>query len=196
MAILGVNNPDGDQQLSFRADEELMLAFKQGDRLAFAELFARYKNAVYGYVRRRVNDPGRAEEITQDVFLALVQRRNGYEVQASFRTYLYRIALNRIASEHRKKSRSEALPARPACGRENSGGAAAGDPLVVAQVRRALAQLEPEQREVVVLREYQGLSYEEIAQVLQVPVGTVRSRLFRARMALRDLLAPGWGGRG
>ncbi|MFQ5777291.1 MAG: RNA polymerase sigma factor [Terriglobia bacterium] len=166
-----------------RPDEDLMLDFKGGDGLAFRELFDRYKNAIYGYVRRRVNDPGRAEEITQDVFLALVQHRNGYEVRASFRTYLYRIALNRVASEHRKKKESESLPEEVA--------AAGGNPEAVEQVRQALARLEPEQREIVLLREYQGLSYQEIAQVLRVPVGTVRSRLFRAKLALRTLLAPG-----
>jgi len=165
-------------------DEELMLSFKNGDPLAFRELFDRYKNSIYGYVRRRVNDPGRAEEITQDVFLALVQRRNGYQVTASFRTYLYRIALNRIASEYRKKKETDPLP-------EEAPAAGGGDPVVVQQVREALAQLEPEQREIVLLREYQGLSYEEIAAVLSIPVGTVRSRLFRAKMALRELLAPG-----
>ena len=165
-------------------DEELMLSFKNGDPRAFRELFDRYKNSIYGYVRRRVNDPGRAEEITQDVFMALVQRRNGYHVAAKFRTYLYRIALNRIASEYRKKKESDPLP-------EETPAAGGGDPVVVQQVREALSQLEPEQREIVMLREYQGLSYEEIAAVLSVPVGTVRSRLFRAKMALRELLAPG-----
>ncbi len=174
--------------MSDRLDEELMLAFKNGDGRAFRTLFDRYKNPVYGYVRRRVNDPGRAEEITQDVFMALVQHRNGYEVTASFRTYLYRIALNRIASEHRKK-KEEAWPETPE-GEPVSVPAAGGDPAVVQQVREALARLEPQQREIVMLREYEGLSYDEIAQVLKVPVGTVRSRLFRAKMALRELLLP------
>ena len=174
--------------MSHPPDETLMLAFKGGDALAFRELFDRYKNPIYGYVRRRINDPGRAEEITQDVFLALVQHRNGYQVTASFRTYLYRIALNRIASEHRKKKESEPLP-------EDVPAAGGGDPAVVQQVREALAQIEPDQREIVLLREYQGLSYAEIAAVLKVPVGTVRSRLFRAKLALRDLLAPRAAGR-
>ena len=166
--------------MSPRSDEELMLEFKRGEAPAFAELFARYKNPIYGYVRRRVGDPGRAEEITQDVFLALVQHRNGYEVTASFKTYLYRIAMNRIVSEYRRKKEDQPPAADPA--------APGGDPVVVQQVREALADLEPEQREIVLLREYQGLSYQEIAEVLKVPVGTVRSRLFRAKMALRDRL--------
>lgn len=167
--------------MSHRSDEELMQAFKRGETLAFHELFDRYKNSIYGFVQRRVDDPGRAEEITQDVFLALVQRRNSYEARASVRTYLYRIALNRVASERRKKTETPNTDAQDAAGR---------DPSVVQQVREALEQLEPEQRDVVVLREYQGLSYLEIAQILKVPVGTVRSRLFRAKMALRELLAP------
>jgi len=169
--------------LSERPDEELMLAFKGGDGLAFREIFHRYKNPIFGYVRRRVNDPGRAEEITQDVFLALVQHRNGYQVTASFRTFLYRIALNRIASEHRKKKEVDPLP-------EEAPAAGGSDPAVVQQVREALEKLEPQQREIVMLREYEGLSYDEIARVLKVPVGTVRSRLFRAKLALRELLVP------
>lgn len=160
-----------------------MTAFKSGDGPAFRELFDRYKNPIYGFVRRRVGDPARAEDITQDIFLALVQRRNGYEVRSSFRTYLYRIAMNRVASEHRKNS-----PAPP----EEPEPAAGGNPAVVHQVREALGRLDAEQHEVVMLREYQGLSYQEIAQVLNVPVGTVRSRLFRAKLALKEMLAPVW----
>jgi RNA polymerase sigma-70 factor (ECF subfamily) len=167
--------------LKTRSDEELMQAFKRGESPAFRELFDRYKNSIYGFVRRRVDDPGRAEEITQDIFLALVQRRNGYEVRARFRTYLYRIALNRIASEHRKKDAANGEAAVPAAG---------GDPSIVQQVRDALERLESEQKQVVLLREYEGLSYQEIAELLSVPVGTVRSRLFRAKLALKELLAP------
>jgi RNA polymerase sigma-70 factor (ECF subfamily) len=184
--ITGVANSNGDELLSQRSDEELMQAFKRGEALAFRELFDRYKNPIYGFVRRRVNDPGRAEEITQDVFLALVQQQKNYEVRASFRTFLYRIALNRVVSERRKMAEAPAPDPEVAVGTDIS---------VVQQVREALARLEPEQREIVMLREYQGLSYQEIAQVLNVPVGTVRSRLFRAKLALRELLAPTWAER-
>ena len=157
-----------------------MQAFKRGEGPAFRELFDRYKNPIYGFVKRRVGDPARAEEITQDVFMALVQSRNGYEVRSSFRTYLYRIAMNRVASEHRK-NKKESDPPDVAASSELS---------VVQQVRDALEKIEPEQRQVVMLREYEGLSYQEIAEVLKVPVGTVRSKLFRAKLALRELLAP------
>jgi len=158
-----------------------MQAFQRGDGLAFRELFDRYKNPLYGFVRRRVDDPGRAEEITQDILMTLVQRRNGYEVRSSFRTYLYRIAMNRVASEHRRTNSTQSPEPEPAAG---------SDPTVVQQVRDALDRLEPEQKQVVMLREYEGLNYQEISKVLDIPLGTVRSRLFRAKLALRELLAP------
>ena len=157
-----------------------MQAFKRGEGPAFRELFDRYKNPIYGFIRRRVDDPARAEEIAQDVFMALVQSRNGYEVRASFRTYLYRIAMNRVASEHRRAKEDP----------DTANAAASGDPAVVQQVRDALEKIDSDQRQVVMLREYEGLSYQEIAEVMKVPVGTVRSKLFRAKLALRELLAP------
>jgi RNA polymerase sigma-70 factor, ECF subfamily len=157
-----------------------MQAFQRGERPAFRELFDRYKNPIYGFVRRRVANPSRAEELTQDVFMALIQNRKGYEVRSSFRTYLYRIAMNRVASEFRK-AKDDPGAADLASGSDAS---------VTHQVREALDKIEPEQRQIVMLREYQGLTYQEIAEVLKIPVGTVRSKLFRAKLALRELLAP------
>ncbi len=158
-----------------------MQAFKRGEGHAFRELFERYKNPIYGFVRRRVEDPGRAEEITQDIFMALVQHRNGYEVRSSFKTYLYRIAMNRVASEHRKKDETPSADPVPEPRSDSS---------VVQHVREALGKLDADQRKVVMLREYEGLNYQEIADLVKIPVGTVRSRLFRAKLALRALLAP------
>ena len=160
-----------------------MKDFQQGQESAFRDLFARYKDPVFGFVRRRVNSAERAEEITQDVFLAVVKNRNGYRRRASFRTYLYRIAHNRIVSEYRSRRSEQRLA-------DVSEPAAGGDASVARQVRDALTQIDSGQREVVMLREYEGLSYEEISRVLRIPLGTVRSRLFRGKMALRDLLAP------
>ena len=159
------------------------MQFQRGDESAFRELFDRYKNPVYGYIRRRISNPGRSEDITQDVFLALVRNRNGYRRRASFRTYLYRIAHNRVVSEYRNRKETFSLDGdnHPAPG---------GDTEQKNQVREALAQIDPDQREVVMMREYEGLSYQEISRVLKIPIGTVRSRLFRGKMALRDLLTP------
>src|SRR5215467_5926253 len=130
------------------SDEALMLDFQRGSREAFEELFARYRGAILGFFRRRLDIGERAEDLAQETFLALVRAVSRYEPRAQFRTYLYGIAL------------------------------------------KSLAKLEGSEREILMLREYEQLSYIEIAEVLRMPLNTVRSRLFRARMALKNHLNP------
>jgi RNA polymerase sigma-70 factor (ECF subfamily) len=170
------------------SDEHLMLAFSQGSHDALSELFRRYKHAIYGFFRRRVADPFHAEELAQETFLALVRSGSRYEPRALFRTYLYTIALKILRAHWRKAAFRATF-----FGHRNS----SPDPLhddhteSALWVRRAVAKLEPTEREVLMLREFEQLSYAEIADLLQLPINTVRSRLFRARMALRSLLEPG-----
>src|ERR1700693_1443660 len=87
------------------SDEQLVLEFQQGSRAALAELFERYRDPVYGFFRRRLANPGRAEELTQECFLALLQNIRRYEPRASFRSYLYGIAVHLVAGERRKAGR-------------------------------------------------------------------------------------------
>jgi RNA polymerase sigma-70 factor (ECF subfamily) len=170
------------------SDEALMLEFQQGSGEAFTELFRRYREPIYGFFRRRLQDPARAEELAQEVFLVILKSVQRYEPRALFRTYLYGIAVNMVYAERRKAGRQAAH-----AGDEKSVDSAA-DPATLADpdaglvVRDAVGRLDENDREVLLLREYEQLSYEEIAEVLRVPVNTVRSRLFRARMALRDVL--------
>lgn len=161
-------------------DEQLMLQVKQGSQPAFTELFRRYREPVYGYFRRRLADPVRAEDLAQETFLALLKAAARYEQRALFRTYLYAIAMNLLSAERRKSFRERGSPL-PEPSVENN-------PDTSMWVQRAVEQLDPEQREVLLLREYEQLSYEEIAELLKAPVNTVRSRLFRARMAMKELL--------
>lgn len=175
-------------QPSMNSDEQLVLEFQQGAREAFVELFERYRQPVYGFFRRRLANPGRAEELAQECFLALLQNVKRYEPRASFRSYLYGIAIHLISAERRKAGRevaeNEKLDDRTL--EENAAeGCDAG-----IWVRRALAHLRTNEREILMLREYEQLSYEEIGALLRVPVNTVRSRLFRARMALKEQLIP------
>ncbi len=163
-------------------DEELILEFQRGAREAFEELFQRYREPVYAFFRRRLNDVARAEELAQETFLAVLRNLARYEPRALFRTYLYAIALHQLAAERRKKAKAEA-GSDPALVPATS-----EDRETVLAVRQALARLDPEEREILFLREYEQLSYSEISSLLQVPLNTVRSRLFRARMALKDLL--------
>jgi RNA polymerase sigma-70 factor, ECF subfamily len=166
------------------SDEALMLEFQRGSREAFAELFARYRDPLYGFFRRRLASKDRAEDLAQETFLAVIRAVMRYEPRAMVRTYLYGIALKLLAAERRKLSGNE--PQLEAEHEPQEDGVSA-DAL---WVRQALEKLDAGEREILMLREYEQLSYVEIAELLRLPVNTVRSRLFRARMALKSFLEP------
>jgi RNA polymerase sigma-70 factor (ECF subfamily) len=168
------------------SDERLMLAFSQGSGEAFAELFSRYKQPLFGFFRRRLADAAQAEELTQETFLVLLRSAAQYEPRALFRTYLYAVAF-KILRAHRRKAIFRATffgIQRPA--KEPATSEAPDANLCI---REALGKLEGTEREILLLREFEQLSYAEIADLLHLPVNTVRSRLFRARLALREILA-------
>jgi RNA polymerase sigma-70 factor, ECF subfamily len=169
------------------SDERLMAAFADGSKDAFGELFARYKQPLYGFFRRRVADPAQAEELAQETFLAVLRAKSPYEPRALFRTYLYAIGF-KILGAHRRKTAFRAAFLGTAEGREPALPNAIDIDTEVL-LRQAVGKLGRVDREILLLREFEQLSYAEIAELLTLPVNTVRSRLFRARMALRDLLA-------
>src|SRR5215831_15569727 len=166
-------------------DDELVLAFLAGHRPAFDELFERYRQPIWGFFRRRLTDAAEAEELTQETFLAVLKAARRYEPRATFRSYLFGIAFNLLSASRRKAARKDDvfLPDPGALAAETT------DPAAVLWVRQALAALDPKDREIVMLREYDALDYAEIAAVVGVPINTVRSRMFRARLALRAQLA-------
>jgi len=170
------------------SDEALMLEFQRGSRSAFEELFARYQGPLYGFFRRRLKSQERAEDLVQETFLAVIGATARYEPRAQVRSYLYGVALKLLAGERRKQAKDPQVPNSDT----NPGPEPARDDPsdAVLWVRQALDKLEAMDREVLMLREYEQLSYAEIAQLLRIPVNTVRSRLFRARVALRDCLQP------
>jgi RNA polymerase sigma-70 factor (ECF subfamily) len=176
------------QWAMMNTDEQLVLAFQGGSQEAFAELFERYREPVYRFFRRRVDHAARAEELAQECFLALLRNVVRYEPRASFRSYLYGIAMNLFFAERRKAGRevseNEQLDQRLESGRRE----ATADEGI--WVRDALEHLQKDQREILMLREYEQLSYEEIGLLMRLPVNTVRSRLFRARMAMKEQLIP------
>ena len=183
---MNLENPEGQKAGSTDSDELLMLAFCRGSKEAFAELFSRYKQPLFGFFRRRVVDPAQAEELTQETFLAVLRASARYEPSALFRTYLYAIGL-KILRAHRRKTAFRATFLGAASPSREPALESATEAEVL--LRQALGKLDRVDREVLLLREFEQLSYAEIAELLQLPVNTVRSRLFRARMALRDLLA-------
>jgi RNA polymerase sigma-70 factor, ECF subfamily len=179
-------------------DELLMEAFRDGDEAAFATLYERYRTTIFRFVWRRIGDPGRAEEITADVFMAVVRRRVRWRTEARFKTYLYRIATNRCISElQRAERRVMALP----MAREDTDAAwpepAALDetPFETAARRElgtrlaaAVGRLAEEFR-APILMELDECGRAEIATRLGIPVQTVKTRIFRARRKLYALLA-------
>jgi RNA polymerase sigma-70 factor, ECF subfamily len=189
-----------------RPDEELMLDHGDGSEEAFAELLRRHQRGVLNYVFRMVNNRHVAEEITQEVFLALVRNAGRYQPTAKFTTYLYAIASNLVSKEWLRRRRRPKLFSFSACWRQGPEEARAHNPLeqvkddkacIVSQFKRkeiseavndALDALPAHQREAFVLRRFQQLAYNEIAAITGAPVGTIKSRVVRAERALRPLL--------
>jgi RNA polymerase sigma-70 factor (ECF subfamily) len=165
------------------SDEALMLEFQRGSRPSLDELFSRYRQPLYGFFRRRLESKERAEDLTQETFLVVIRSVERYEPLSLVRTYLYGIALKLLEAERRKHSRS-------ATTESTSEPVAHENPDAVLWIREALDRLDQSEREILMLREYEQLSYAEIAEVLQIAVNTVRSKLFRSRLALRNQLEP------
>jgi RNA polymerase sigma-70 factor, ECF subfamily len=167
------------------SDEQLMLAFVKGSAESFNELFLRYKQPLFGFFRRRVCDLAMAEELTQETFLAVLRASVRYEPNALFRTYLYAIGF-KILRAHRRKAAFRAAFWVDRKRVEDPAGHDSTDSGVL--LKEVMRKLESTDREILLLREFEQLSYSEIAKVLHLPLNTVRSRLFRARKALRELL--------
>ena len=177
-------------------DAALMLAFQRGDAAAFRTLFERHARAMVAFCHHFVRDAARAEELAQDVFVKLHQAADRYTPSARFKTFLYRIASNHCLNELRRGEyahrRADPEPADPdalpslAASPEDAARAAA----LERAVGGLLARLPEKQRAALVLCRLEGLSYEEIAEVLDTSVSAVKSLVHRATVAAADALAP------
>lgn len=163
-----------------------MALFARGSTDAFNALFLRYKQPLYGFFCRRIADRSQAEELAQDTFMAVLRAQGRYETTALFRTYLYAIALKILRSYRRKATFRAMFMGTHSADKEPQ---ARSEIEAEIALREAMGKLDRLGREILMLREYEELSYAEIAAVLRIPVNTVRSRLFRARMSLRETLA-------
>lgn len=168
-----------------RSDEQLMEAFVQGSADAFSSLFERYRQRIFGFFCRRVVERSVAEELTQETFLAVLRGATRYQPNALFRTWLYAVALN-ILRAHGRKTIFRAFFSGKA--EEHHEPTAPNTMEATFLLREAVGKLNSSESEILLLREFEELSYAEIATVLRLPINTVRTRLFRARNALHNLL--------
>lgn len=169
-------------------DRALIEAFQAGDDFAFVALYNRYKEAVYGFCVKMIMDRAVAEDVMQETFLRAFENRDRLLNASSFKAWLFTIARNQSLNQLRRSNRQVGI--------EDAGGVPdvlRETPIAeleknerVALVTRFLGELKPDYREVLVLREYQNLSYEEIAVVTRSTVSAVKSRLFKARRRLAE----------
>src|SRR5262245_20073561 len=164
-----------------------MERLREGDFRAFDALFGRYAEPIHRFLSRRVGDSARAEDLTQDTFLSVIRGRGRYVAGGSFRQWLYAIAANAARHDVRTRRREgdrlrEVAKWSPTSVRDEA--AAVHE----RAVRQALSLLADAQREVIVLHAYEGMTFEEIAQVLRTTGGAARVRAHRAYRKLRELL--------
>jgi RNA polymerase sigma-70 factor (ECF subfamily) len=190
-------------------DAALVAALKAGSEEAFGVLIAQYSQPIFTLIARSLNDPADAADITQEVFIKVFRSIRGFQGESSLRTWLYRIALHEASnqrrwwSRHKKQELTIDTPAGSAESEDSEEGLClsamladghaspyqqAAQSELKARVEDALRKLPEAFRTVVVLREMEGFSYDEIADVVQVPAGTVKSRLMRGRAALKEIL--------
>jgi RNA polymerase sigma-70 factor (ECF subfamily) len=175
-----------DPEAADQSDEQCMTMFAGGKTAAFTILFSRYKQPLFGFFRRRILSPANAEELTQETFLVVLRSASAYQPEALFRTYIYSIAFNVLRTYRRKTAFRATFLGIVNSPFEPSAPSSLDDDMAI---RQALARLGSIDREILLLREFEQLAYAEIATLLNLPLNTVRSRLFRARMALREILA-------
>ena len=185
--------------LSEMSDEELMSQFQEGTVEAYDILVSRYKDQITNYIYRFVGDWQECEDLLQETFLRVYRNRHSYKPIAKFSTWLYTIAGNLARSEYRKRKRRQTRSLQ-SVNRDNeeyeidipdetySPDDAAEGAIQDEYIQKALMEIPEEFREVVVLRDVQQLSYDEIAQITGLPMGTVKSRINRGRTKLQHLL--------
>lgn len=207
----GILMADLASAIAIPGDEAALVAeLKAGSERAFTQLIGQYHQPIYSVIARSLQDPADASDITQEVFLKVFRNIRSFHGEASLRTWIYRIALHEASNQRRWWSRHkrQEITMETPCGGHDAD--CEGEPLSLgatladghdspfdhaahgetrARVEAALGQVPEVFRTVVILREIEGFTYEEIAEILGVNLGTVKSRLTRGRAALREVLA-------
>jgi RNA polymerase sigma-70 factor (ECF subfamily) len=189
---------DRAQQGSQPTDEELIARFQNGDAYAFDLLVRRYKDPLLNFIYRFLGDLVESEDIVQETFYRVYKNKHYYKEVAKFSTWIYTIAGNLAKTElrRRKRRRVFSIHRETTAEKELDLPDLQSDPekevnTVVTQkiIQKAITSLPQKFRQVIVLRDIQGFSYEEISDIIKVPLGTVKSRVNRARLKLQDDLS-------
>jgi RNA polymerase sigma-70 factor (ECF subfamily) len=174
-------------------DEQLMLAYREGDAGAFEALYKRHKGALYRFVLRSIRDRATAEELYQEIWMRVIEARGRYEIQAKFTTWLFTIAHNRLVDHWRKRGLTLVSLDQEESGQAEPPAGAANDPLrqlegreKLARFAHALEALPPAQREAFLLHEEAGMNVAGIAHATGASAEAAKSRLRYARSKLKQ----------
>lgn len=176
------------------ADQQDIDRVLQGDQAAYAVLVERYQRRLLGWLFHACGSRDEAEDLAQDTFARAYRKLNLYEGRSSFYTWLCRVAMNLLISQRRRKrlenqvAREGFEVAMSSVGQEQAVDQQMERTEIQQCVQAAIAMLDMERRTVILLRDFDGMDYEHIAETLDIPVGTVRSRLHRARLELKSIL--------
>jgi RNA polymerase sigma-70 factor (ECF subfamily) len=187
----GEHVPDGKWQVSDPADKELLTRVKSGELSAFSALVDRYKIRLFNLIYRMLQNREEAEDILQETFLRVFKEKERYDPSYAFSTWIYTIALNLCRNELKRKKRfkffgMDLIKDDRRYAVEESG----SKNCLGSTLEKAIASLPVKYREVFLLREINRLSYEEMSESLGIPLGTVKSRVNRARLMLQKKLKP------
>jgi len=186
---------------SEQLDEDIVLRVQRGDRSAFDFLVIKYQHKIIQLVTRYVKDPSEAQDVAQETFIKAYRALGNFRGDSAFYTWLYRIAINTaknyLVSRSRRSSDyqvdiqdAEALENAPQLQGMETPERLLLNQEIIDTIKTAIDKLPEEMRTAIMLREFEGMSYEEIAEAMDCPVGTVRSRIFRAREAIDNKLNP------
>ena len=183
-----------DYQLS---DEILIKKFQEGEIDAYNEIVHRYKDRLYNFIYRFLNDMDRSEDLVQDTLIKLYTHKNSYREIAKFSTWLYTIAANLAKTELRKLKRRKTFSITELSydDREFIISSSDSDPSkdhlsqnLEKNIQNALSELPDDFKTIIILRDIQELSYDDISKIVELPLGTVKSRINRGRLKLQQLL--------
>lgn len=183
-----------DKNKYLYTDEQLISRFQAGDENAFVELVNRYKNKLINFIFYLLKDEELSEDVVQETFIKLYEKKHYYKQVAKFSTWIYTIARNLANNELRKKNRAKVMYLSQMTNDKKGYDLKSNDPSLIAGIENeflldelnlAIERLPKTYKTSIILRDIQGLSYEQISNILGVPLGTIKSRINRARLQLQ-----------